>query len=458
MSTGPVANVKAGIERFFPERQFYHRSLGEVRFISLSARNQLGLVAVLVVFLFWVAYASVNVVFKQQIISAKERKLTMMRQNYEVQLADWQSSYDELNAVLSMTQDRFEETAKEFTLRHDQLSNFKSRHAAVQNDYDSLRARLAERAENGTSSTSAASSTLMQAIDLEPTERVSRIVVDRRQARLRDVSDVIRSVVSGREGPFHKDTARFSDRVERVSTELEDLEQSRAWELNQLEEQATLSIEQYEAYLTETGLDLERVAARFKSALPSPAGGALGIGGPLVEFGDDADFGDVDLTYHDRQLLRIDGKLERLSSLEAALTSIPLAMPVSNKLRKSSRFGPRRDPFTKRGAHHSGLDFAGPYKSSIYATAAGKVVHAGRRGPYGNMVEIDHGHRFRTRYGHMYRVKVKRGQQVEFGQLVGLLGSSGRSTGPHLHYEVWFEGKVRDPDKFVKVGRHVLKS
>ena len=235
----------------------------------------------------------------------------------------------------------------------------------MQDEYDSLRARLAERAESGTSSTSAASSTLMQAIELEPTERVSRIIVDRRQARLRDVSNVIRTVVSGREGPFHKDTARMSDRVERVSTELAALEQSRAWELYQLEEQATLSIEEYEAYLTETGLDLERVAARFKSALPSPAGGALGIGGPLVEFGDGADFGDVDLTYHDRQLLRIDGKLERLSSLEAALTSIPLAMPVSNKLRNSSRFGPRRDPFTKRGVHQSGLDFAGPYKASI---------------------------------------------------------------------------------------------
>ena len=92
MSTGPVANVKAGIERFFPERQFYHRSLGEVRFISLSARNQVGLASVLVIFLVWVAYASVNVVFKQQIISAKERKLSMMRQNYEVQLWNWQAS------------------------------------------------------------------------------------------------------------------------------------------------------------------------------------------------------------------------------------------------------------------------------------------------------------------------------------------------------------------------------
>ena len=457
MSTGPVANVRAGIERFFPERQFYHRSLGEVRFISLSARNQVGLASVLVIFLVWVAYASVNVVFKQQIISAKEHKLTMMRQNYEVQLSDWQSSYDELNAVLSMTQDRFEETAKKFTLRHDQLSNFKARHAAISTDYDSLKTRLAERAETGKSSGKSKSSILMQAIDLEPTERVSRIIVDRKQASLRDVSNVIRSVVSGRDAPFHRNTARMSDRVETVSSELEELEVARAGELNKLEEQATLSIEEYEAYLKATGLDLERVAARFKSALPSPGGRALGIGGPLEALEDGIEFTDPDITYYDRQLLRIDSQLGRLASLEQALSSMPIAMPVSNKLRKSSRFGPRRDPFTKRGARHSGLDFAGPYKSSIYATAAGKVVHAGRRGPYGNMVEIDHGHRFRTRYGHMYRVKVKQGQQVELGQLVGLLGSSGRSTGPHLHYEVWFEGIVRDPDTFVKVGRHVLK-
>lgn len=456
MTTGPVASVKAGIEKLFPERQFYHRSLGEVRFISLSARNQLGLVSVLIVFLLWVAYASVNVVFKQQIISSKERKLTTMQQNYEVKLSDWQSAYDELSAVLSMTQDRFEETAKEFATRHDQLSNFKNRHAAVQTDYDSLKKRLAARAETGKSNKRATSSTLMQAFDLEPTERVSRISIDRQQAGLNDVTDMMRSVSDGR-SDFHRQTARLSDRVERVDGELSDVEISRAMVLNELEEDTTLSIEEYEAYLNATGLSLDRVASRFQSIYPTSGNGIVGIGGPLEELTEEQAL-ELELTEYDRQLMRIDTKLDRLATLEAALSSIPLAMPVSNKLRKSSRFGPRRDPFTKRGAHHSGLDFAGPYKSAIHATAAGKVVHAGRRGPYGNLVEIDHGHGFKTRYGHMYRVKVKRGQQVEFGQLVGLLGSSGRSTGPHLHYEVWFEGKVRDPDKFVKVGRHVLKS
>lgn len=457
MSTGRVASVKALIERLFPERQFYHRSLGEVRFISLSARNQLGLVSVLIIFLLWVAYASVNVVFKQQIISAKERKLTTMQQNYEVKLADWQTAYDELSAVLSMTQDRFEETAREFATQHDQLKNFEERHASIQSDYDNLKTRLAARADSGTTTKLARSTTLMQASDLEPTERVSRISLDRgKQASLQDVTGMMRLVADGRTD-FHRATARLSDRVERVDGQLADLEYDRAVMLNQLEEETTTSIEEYESYLRATGMNLDRIASHFQSVYPTVSNGAVGIGGPLEELTDEQ-ARDYEMSSYDRQLMRVDEKLDRLATLEAALSSIPLAMPVSNKLRKSSRFGPRTDPFTKRGAHHSGLDFAGPYKSPIYATAAGKVVHAGRRGPYGNLVEIDHGHGFKTRYGHLYRVKVTRGQQVEFGQLVGLLGSTGRSTGPHIHYEVWFEGKVRDPDPFLKVGRHVLKS
>ena len=106
---------------------------------------------------------------------------------------------------------------------------------------------------------------------------------------------------------------------------------------------------------------------------------------------------------------------------------------------------------------HYGLDMGGVYKTSVYATAPGKVTHAGWNGRYGRMVEIDHGNGVKTRYGHMQKTLVTKGQEVRFRQKVGLLGSSGRSTGAHLHYEVVFKGRPMNPTNFIKAGRYVFQ-
>jgi murein DD-endopeptidase MepM/ murein hydrolase activator NlpD len=104
---------------------------------------------------------------------------------------------------------------------------------------------------------------------------------------------------------------------------------------------------------------------------------------------------------------------------------------------------------------HHGLDFGGQRKTPIVATAAGIVTRVGRSGAYGNMVEIDHGHGFKTRYAHLYKTFVKRGQTVDKGEKIGGMGSTGRSTATHLHYEVHFQGRAYDPSKFLKAGLYV---
>jgi murein DD-endopeptidase MepM/ murein hydrolase activator NlpD len=116
----------------------------------------------------------------------------------------------------------------------------------------------------------------------------------------------------------------------------------------------------------------------------------------------------------------------------------------------------RPDPFTGRYAFHPGIDFAGPWGSTVRATAPGTVVFAGNRGGYGNMVEIDHGFGIHTRYGHLSRISVRPGAKVEMGAAIGRVGSTGRSTGPHVHYEVWYDNVVKNPNNFIEAGRHVL--
>jgi murein DD-endopeptidase MepM/ murein hydrolase activator NlpD len=136
---------------------------------------------------------------------------------------------------------------------------------------------------------------------------------------------------------------------------------------------------------------------------------------------------------------------------------VPLAMPVNDaQFDRSSGFGARVDPITGRYAFHPGIDFAGPWGAKVITTAAGTVTFAGYRGGYGNMVEVDHGMGIRTRYGHLSAISVRQGARVDKGTDIGRVGSTGRSTGPHVHYEVLYDNAVRNPSSFIEAGRHVL--
>ena len=150
-----------------------------------------------------------------------------------------------------------------------------------------------------------------------------------------------------------------------------------------------------------------------------------------------------------------DSQIEYLLMLEEMVHRFPLSLPVK-KARMTSGFGKRKDPIRKTWAMHYGLDFAAPFKAQIYSTAPGKVLKAGRNGAYGLFVEIDHGFGITTRYGHLSKVLVKRGQVLDRGEPIGLQGNSGRSTGSHLHYEIRYKDTPYNPKKFLKAGEHVF--
>ena len=135
---------------------------------------------------------------------------------------------------------------------------------------------------------------------------------------------------------------------------------------------------------------------------------------------------------------------------------MPLAQPLDYYY-ISSRYGKRRDPVNKRWAVHYGLDMAASKKSPVYVTAPGKVTFVGWKGNYGNFIMVDHGNGIETRYGHLHKILVKKGDTVDYRTKIGLVGSTGRSTGAHLHYEVRVNGTNVDPFKFIKAGRNVFQ-
>jgi len=153
-----------------------------------------------------------------------------------------------------------------------------------------------------------------------------------------------------------------------------------------------------------------------------------------------------------RQLYRINVARAEINQYARTLVAVPVRKPVTGEVDMSSPFGMRMDPFNGRPAIHTGIDLRGDVGEPVHATATGKVTNAGREGGYGKLVEINHGNGLATRYGHLSRIDVKVGQFVRIGEVIGRIGSTGRSTGPHLHYETRVNGEAVDPQQFLRAG------
>ena len=203
--------------------------------------------------------------------------------------------------------------------------------------------------------------------------------------------------------------------------------------------------------------DRLRLALKLAGLDPSSlASSAEGLGGPLIDGKDPKALAavlDVDEEFAQR-VQHAAVTLDTMRALSDATDRVPFAAPTTNTTR-SSGFGVRFDPFTGHPAFHSGQDFAGAFMTPIRATAPGVVSFTGVRSGYGNTIEIDHGGGFKTRYAHLQGIGVTIGQRVAVGQRIGAMGSTGRSTGPHLHYEVWVDGRPQNPDRFLRAGEYV---
>jgi murein DD-endopeptidase MepM/ murein hydrolase activator NlpD len=183
------------------------------------------------------------------------------------------------------------------------------------------------------------------------------------------------------------------------------------------------------------------------------------LGGPLIEAKDPRALAavlDVDEEFASR-IQHAATDMSDMRQLSAAAQKLPFYRPTTNPALSSS-YGVRFDPFTHRPAFHSGLDFPGAFHTPILATAPGVISFTGVRSGYGNVVEIDHGNGFKTRYAHLQAASVRVGQRVAIGQRVGAMGSTGRSTGPHLHYEVWVKGRAQKPNRLLNAGEYVQQA
>jgi murein DD-endopeptidase MepM/ murein hydrolase activator NlpD len=443
----------------FPERQIYIRSEGHVRFFSISPLAQAVAAGASLLCLGWVAFTTVNVVFKDRIISGKERHFEQMQTSYEGRIAELQLAYDELNGALIAAQDRVKAVADEFEAKQLALSGLIEQKEALRASLGIGKGQPQKSADatptlrNGNIGTGGSLDFVVPDIAASfapPFGMGAGTVIGsvapyrvtlpetHRAPFLRGAVQRLGSLFGHRSAPATVDNPALHE-IGNQEARIVELDAS---------QQALLESAK-KGFVTET--------ARLKKALQGTGVNSqmmlkrVGQGGPLMSVAptmrDDAfRAGVVDTTE----------SLNDLAMVVKALNSVPLDGPLTTS-DVSSGFGGRPDPFTEEAAFHSGIDFSAAKGSDVFATAPGIVVFAGPRGAYGNTVEIDHGYGIRTRYGHLSKISVPIGLQLERGVIIGKVGSTGRSTGPHVHYEVWYDNAVRDPGKFIRAGRNVRK-
>ncbi len=448
------------IHATFPERQIYIRSDGRVQFFTFGPSLQATLAGLVLIFLCWVAFATVNVILKDRIIAAKDHRYQQMQAAYENKVADLQISYDELNAALVSAEDHFKATADALQTKQNAITGFLNR------------ANQAQASVGGApnlalpGAASLAGATGAMSLDDSGSSQLS-VMPGPAQPQPRTARPLKSSFL----GNAYKHVASF------VQTMHERLDPS------PLRDLAAVAIRH--PGLHSLAAETDRVAhigdsetllmAKTETALGQDVGNLLnmvrraginpdslarkassGEGGPEISL-DQVRIEGISDPGFTRAYLSAAAVLDRLNGLSTVVGHVPLAAPVSSaSFDKSSGFGARVDPFTRRYAFHSGVDFAGPWGSVVHSTAPGVVVFAGNRGGYGNMVEVDHGFGIHTRYGHLSTIGVRMGMRVDKGANLGRVGSTGRSTGPHVHYEVWYDDVAKNPINFIEAGRHVL--
>jgi murein DD-endopeptidase MepM/ murein hydrolase activator NlpD len=356
-------------------------------------------------------------------------------------------------------------TATYFAFREDVLAKLVARHAEMQFAYEDRLAELRAQIDRFSS---------RQLIDQEAYEKKLEQIL-RRQAALEsragalngtgDITGTIRQPSRGgssgeprtnvqkpardkgamvipfdrgsesRTGIFAKSAGGVGGAIERLLASLDRLEQRQAAMVGSMAENYDAKARRIRGVLAELGLDLGR------------ENGA--VGGPFVPVHPTRDAG------FEPQLHRIQIACAQIARLTRTLGTIPVRKPIDGEMDLQSGFGVRTDPFLGTPAMHTGLDLHGETGDPVRATAEGTVIAAGWSGGYGRVVDVDHHNGLATRYAHLSSIDVHVGQSVKSGQIVGKIGSTGRSTGPHLHYETRLKGEPVDPQKFLRAGERL---
>jgi murein DD-endopeptidase MepM/ murein hydrolase activator NlpD len=362
-------------------------------------------VGTLVIMAGWTLVTATYFAFHDDVLTRLIAREAAMQYAYEDRIADMRAQVDRLASRQLLDQEQFEK----------KLDLLIRKQAVLESRATTLGTLADPTAANAKSSSSDITGSVGRGAQLEGRSRIGAFF-DRAFAQQRASGDM-------------------QSMLGRLQASLDRVENREMALVSGLDERLDGKARRIRAVLTSLGLDVGKGPRETN------------VGGPFVP----VKAGAEGLSFEQR-LQRVNVMRTQVERLNRTLNLVPVRKPVPGEIDLSSGFGVRTDPFVGRPAMHTGLDFRGDTGEPARATAAGTVTAAGWQGGYGKMVEVNHGNGLATRYGHLSEISVKVGQSIKIGQTVGLIGSTGRSTGPHLHYETRIGGEAVDPQRFLSAG------
>ena len=422
--------LNASLEKWLPEQRLFLRSDDTTRFVRLRPVTQMvGISGITLVF-GWTLVASSFLVIDAVSSGNTREQIQRSQAAFEERLAELQAERDARAAEALAAQSRFAVALDQVSKMQSQLLSsaesrreMETRLAAVQS---TLRDTLADR------------DTAVAAADAGTTPAPDR--TEEFSVALDILSGELRSSADQRsEAVEEAEAAKLT--AQELTVERDQILARNDEILTQLEDAVTVSVAPLDEVFRNVGMNPDEVLRTIRN-------GYSGQGGPLTPMSYSTR-GNAALTDTELKARQIIVTLDQMNTYRIAIEKLPLAMPVTDNFRYTSGFGRRW------GRMHEGIDMAGPVGTPIHVTGDGVVTFAGRSGAYGNLIKIRHELGTETRYAHLSRIHVKVGDRVSQGDRIGDMGNTGRSTGPHLHYEVRMNGRAVDPMSFIKAADNV---
>lgn len=421
----------------FPEKRIFIQSEGATRYLRVSPASQLGMAGGGLVLLAWMAIATGSAVSGFIDSSGSVGGTASLREAYRMRLDELVAERDQRASEAHSAQARFEAAMGQIGRQQTELlATVQERHE-LSASLDAMRQQLQQ---------TVAVRDAALAADAAPVEAAATGPSDTDlDAQLRTVSLALGNAASARDAA-KAEKAALEQQVAALQLKADVAARREGEMIDQINQAVTLSATPMKAVFARANIDLDSLLANVQADYS-------GEGGPLTPLVSTRNF---DAGAQNEKFNAMMRNVDQANLLRIAADKVPLVVPLHDDFRFTSSFGVRVDPKGRGHRMHEGIDLAAPRGTPIYATASGVVSAAGPETGYGNVVRIRHTMGFETVYAHQSKIRVRVGQQVSRGDRIGDMGSTGRSTGVHLHYEVHVNGQPVNPMTYLEAGKDVF--
>lgn len=438
LTAGILHRIDAALSRAFPERRVFLRSDTETRFIRLAPLTQAMAVFGSALVVGWAIVAS-SIILMDTIGSGNAREQARRDKTlYEQRLNELSAARDLRAEEAALAQDRFNAALEQISRMQSELLEAKDHHEELEKGIEVMQASLARTREARDKALDELAELALK-LDGDASGGDPRLKIATYETTLDTLAKTLADISLERDAAAGE-AERAEAETQALVHEARLLAEKNDRIFEQLEDAVSISLTPLDKMFRDAGMPTDQILATVRK-------GYSGQGGPLTPITLSTKGSTHGIEDRANDIL---DRLDRLNVYRIAVDKAPFGFPLRTAFRYTSGFGHRW------GRAHEGTDLAGAYGSPIYATADGVVIHAGWQSGYGNLVKIQHEFGIETRYGHMSKVRVSVGQRVSRGDRIGDMGSTGRSSGTHLHYEVRVSGKAVNPMTYLKAGKDVL--